>query len=224
MSEPEQEQTEAPAETPDTLPDEHSSGQEAADEMEEAQEAEDAQTEQVEGVPAEPEGLSQKQLEQALGKLKREAERHSKRVTEIMGSEIELLLDCPLCDRLTPGQIMPTPATPERFPAVREFMGDAQPAEYEQDPNVRQCQSCAGQGMVATGSKVQGQEQLVCTDCGGKGWQGTRAPIVTSGPMAVQPLPDANGQSEVTPQGPEPPEAAKLRAMGYTLIQPVGAS
>src|SRR5439155_19144906 len=121
MSEPEQEQTEAPAETPDTLPDEHSSGQEAADEMEEAQEAEDAQTEQVEGVPAEPEGLSQKQLEQALGKLEREAERHSKRVTEIMGSEIELLLDCPLCDRLTPGQIMPTPATPERFPAGRAF-------------------------------------------------------------------------------------------------------
>jgi len=207
---------------PDAQPPEHSSGMAAAEEMEAAEEAEDQAAEPEPEPEPEPEGLSQKQLEQALGKLEKEAERHSKRVTEIMGSEVELLLTCPLCDRLTPGQIMPTPETPERFPAVREFMGDAQPAEYQQDPNTRTCQTCAGEGVVSTGSKVDGQAQLVCTDCGGKGWQGVRPAVATSGPMAAQPLPDANGQNEVTLQGPEPPEAAKLRALGYTLIQPVG--
>src|SRR5258708_39986495 len=106
---------------PEELPAEQSSGMEAADEMEAEAEAEDQEIAQVEGHPEQPEGLSQKQLEQALGKLEREAERHSKRVTEIMGSEIELLLTCPLCDPVTPGPIMPTPATPQRFSAVREF-------------------------------------------------------------------------------------------------------
>jgi hypothetical protein len=48
--------------------------------------------------------------------------------------------------------------------------------------------------------------------------------VATSGPMAPAPMPEENGQAVPVPQGPEPPEAAKLRALGYTLIQPVGAS
>jgi hypothetical protein len=225
VSEQEQEQTQeqdgpepdeaAPDEQPTPIqpPDEEEAGEEELIEGE--PDAPDA--------PEQPEGLSEKQLEKALGKLDREAERHAKRVAEIMGSEIDLLIDCPLCDPLTPGKLMPTPATPERFPAVREFMGDAQPADYQQDPNTRTCKTCAGEGVVETGSRVESQRLLACTDCGGKGWQGQRAPVATSGPMAPAPMPDANGQAEPVPQGPEPPEAAKLRALGYTLIQPVGA-
>jgi hypothetical protein len=53
-----------------------------------------------------------------------------------------------------------------------------------------------------------------------KGWQGQRAPVATSGPMAPAPMSDANGQAEPVPQGPEPPEAAKLRALGY-LVAPL---
>jgi hypothetical protein len=225
VSEQEQEQTQEqdgpePDEqaTPIRPPDEP-----APDEEEEAHEAEEVEGAEGEPEPEQPQALSPKQLEQAFGKLERETERHSKRVHEIVGDDSEMLVACPLCDPLIPGFIMPTPATPERFPAVRQFMGDAQPADYQQDPNTRTCKTCAGEGVVETGSRVESQRLLACTDCGGKGWQGQRAPIPTSGPMAVQPLPDANGQSEVTPQGPEPPEAAKLRALGFTLIPPVGA-
>jgi len=205
-------------------PDEATPVQPPSEEEEAAEEEQAQESEQVEGVPPEAQAVSQKQIEQVWKKFEKSSAVWRRRVVEIMEGDADVLMLCPLCDPLIPGYVMPAPDVPERFPAVREFMGDAQPAEYEQDPNTRTCQSCAGQGMVATGSKVQGQEQLVCTDCGGKGWQGQRAPIPTSGPMAVQPLPDANGQSEVTPQGPEPPEVAKLRAMGWTPIPPVVTS
>jgi hypothetical protein len=193
-------------------------------EEEAAHESEEVEGQQGEQEPPEAQALSQKQLEQALGKLEREAERHSKRVGEIMGSEVELLIVCPLCDPLTPGQIMPTPATPERFPKVREFMGDSQPRQLKPDPDAAQCEACGGEGLVDTGSHVQGQEALPCKRCDGFGWTGPRRQSTPVAPLATAPIPEDNGQATPIPAGPEPPEAAKLRALGYTLIQPVGAS
>lgn len=226
MTEQEQEQTQEQGEpeqdaepTPLQAPDED----EAADD-DDSEQVEGGAGGPIEPEPEQPQAQSPRELEQLFGKLERETERHTKRVHEIVGASASDLLECPLCDDLIPGFIMPTPDTPERFPAVRQFMGDAQPAAYQQDPNTRTCVTCDGLGEVETGSKVQGQVTLVCTDCGGKGWQGARAPVATSGPMAPTPAPEANGQATPTPAGPEPPEAAKLRALGYTLIQPVGAS
>lgn len=173
-----------------------------------------------------PEGappVSQKEIEQVWRKFEKSSQVWRKRVAEIMGDAVEVLIPCPLCDDNIPGYVMPAPDVPERFPAVREFMGDAQPVAHEQDPNTRTCQTCNGWGEVETGSRVQGQSLLACTDCGGKGWQGVRAPVASSGPMAPAPMPESNGQGEATPQGPETPEAAKLRALGYTIIPPVGA-
>jgi hypothetical protein len=216
-----------PDETPDETPEETPEAPPVAptpDEEDEAAEAEEqAGAAPDEAEPEQPQGLSQKQLEQALGKLEREAERHAKRVGEIMGDEIELLLACPLCDPLTPGKIMPTPATPERFPAVRAFMGDAEPQEWQQDPNTRTCQTCAGMGEVKTGSKVQSQTTLVCTDCGGKGWQGQRPAVASTGPMAASPLPDVNGREDRPAPTIDPPDVAELKRRGYTVIDPVGA-
>jgi hypothetical protein len=225
MSEPEQEQTQEqdgpePDESP---PDEQATPIQPPDEDEEAHEAEEVEGAEGEPEPEQPQARSEKDIEAIHNKLDREHKRHMSRIFEIMQGDVETLRPCPLCEPNMAGIVNMTPETEQRFPAVRQFMGDAQPADYQQDPNTRTCQTCAGEGVVETGSRVESQRLLPCTDCGGKGWQGQRAPIPTSGPMAVQPLPDANGQSEVTPQGPEPPEAAKLRAMGYTLIQPVGA-
>jgi hypothetical protein len=226
VSEQEQEQTQEqdgpePDETP---PDEQSTPIQPPDEDEEAHEAEEVEGAEGEPEPEQPQARSEKDIEAIHNKLDREHKRHMSRIFEIMQGDVETLRPCPLCEPNMAGIVNMTPGTEQRFPAVREFMGDAQPADYQQDPNTRTCKTCAGEGVVETGSRVESQRLLTCTDCGGKGWQGQRAPVATSGPMAVQPLPDANGQSEVTPQGPEPPEAAKLRAMGYTLIQPVGAS
>ncbi len=225
MSEQEQEQTvddeggSQADDSTDVQPAEETEAEEAAA----SEEGEAQEGESVEGAAGSPPALSQKQLEKALDKLDREAERHAKRVVEIMGEDVGMLLDCPMCDPLTPGKIMPTPQTPDRFPAVREFMGDAQPVEWQQDPNTRTCMTCAGYGVVETGSRVEGQERLACTDCGGKGWQGTRAPVAVTGPMAPQPVPESNGPAQKFSIEAEPPEAAALRAQGYTLIPPVGA-
>src|SRR6266571_1199505 len=165
MSEQEQEQTQEPEtqEQDGPEPEAPITPEQAAEEEEGAAEEAEGQQGEAEPEPEQPAGLSQKQLERALGNLEREAERHAKRINEIMGSEVDLLLACPLCDPLTPGQIMPTPATPERFPKVREFMGDAAPAEYKQDPNTRTCKTCGGEGVVETGSRVEDQKLLVCT-------------------------------------------------------------
>ncbi len=226
MSEQEQEQTQEPEtqeqdgpepEAPVTL-------EEAAEEEEAASEEVEGQEGEAESEPEQPQGVSEKQIEQVFKKFEKSSRVWRDRVATIMGGDAEVLLPCPLCDANIPGYVMPSPDVPDRFPAVREFMGDAQPADYQQDPNTRTCKTCAGEGVVETGSRVEDQKLLVCTDCGGKGWQGARPAVAASGPMAAQPPPDVNGQAEPTRQGPEPPEAAKLRALGYTLIQPVGAS
>jgi hypothetical protein len=178
---------------------------------------------QTDAEPEQPQALSEKDMEQRLKRLDRSSKVWRERVGTILEGDAAMLVPCPLCEPLIPGFVMPTPQTPERFPSVRTFMGDAQPVEWQQDPNTRTCLTCAGYGVVETGSHVESQERLPCTDCGGKGWQGTRAPVAVTGPMAPAPAPEANGDAKPTPVGPEPPEAAKLRAMGYTLIQPVGA-
>jgi hypothetical protein len=77
--------------------------------------------------------------------------------------------------------------------------------------------------VVATGSRVESQRLLTCTDCGGKGWQGQRAPVATSGPMAPAPAQEENGTPPV-PMSDEVRKATEtLRATGFTLIPPVGA-
>jgi hypothetical protein len=222
VSEQEQEQTQEqdgpePDETP---PDERATPIQPPDEDEEAHEAEEVEGAEGEPEPEQPQAVSEKQIEQVFKKFEKSSKVWRERVATIMGGDAEVLLACPMCDPLIPGYIMPAPDVPERFPAVRQFMGDAQPADYQQDPNTRTCMTCAGEGVVETGSRVESQRLLTCTDCGGKGWQGQRAPVATSGPMAPAPMPDANGQAEPVPQGPEPPEAAKLRALGY-LVAPL---
>jgi hypothetical protein len=216
-----------PDETPDEMtPDEPGhddldSGPNDEDAEEDAQTPDDPQPDKTK--PEQPQALSEKQLEARLKRLDKASQTWRERVGTIMEDDAAMLMPCPLCEQIIPGFVMPTPATPERFPAVRTFMGDAEPQEWQQDPNTRTCQTCDGMGEVKTGSKVQSQTTLVCTDCGGKGWQGARPAVATSGPMAAVVTPEQNGADTPKPQGPEPPEAAKLRALGYTLIQPVGA-
>jgi hypothetical protein len=225
VSEPEQEQAQEQdgPEPDESQPDEQATPIQPPDEEEEGDEEERLAEPEELPEPEQPQALTEKDIEAIHNKLDREHKRHMSRIFEIMQGDVETLRPCPLCEPNMAGIVNMTPETEQRFPAVREFMGDAQPADYQQDPNTRTCMTCAGEGVVETGSRVESQRLLTCTDCGGKGWQGQRAPVATSGPMAPAPMPDANGQAEPVPQGPEPPEAAKLRALGYTLIQPVGA-
>src|SRR5438105_13073989 len=105
---PDEETQEQDGPAPDSAP--------ASEPAEEEEAAEGGELEpepgQEQASPPEPQGLSQKQMEKALDKLDREATRHHSRVVEIMGEDVSMLLDCPLCDPLTPGKIMPTPKVP----------------------------------------------------------------------------------------------------------------
>jgi hypothetical protein len=170
--------------------------------------------------PEQPQAMSEKDIEAAFRKLDREADRHRKRVSEIMGDEFGVLLACPLCDAVNPGYVLPTPDVPQRFPAVREFMGDSQPRELKHDQNISRCQVCDGWGTVESGSRVQGQTELACTECGGKGWLGQRAGLATL-PLGV-PLPVGNGLQDVTVSeaGGDSPEVAALKAQGYIVLDP----
>jgi hypothetical protein len=220
-----------PQTQPDESPELHSPGEYEPAPVEPTPDEEDEANEEDgmpiggtdEPEPEQPQGLSEKDLEKTFAKLDREAQRHKGRIEEIMGEDAAMLVPCVLCEPLMPGFVMPSPKTPERFPAVRAFMGDAEPQAWEQDPNTRTCQTCDGMGEVKTGSKVQSQTTLVCTDCGGKGWQGQRPAVAATGPMSAPPLPDANGQRENAPPTIDPPDVAELKRRGYTVIDPVGA-
>lgn len=221
MSDHEQEQETPAVPSPDELIEAEQDEEPVIEPDEGAAPGDEPEAPEVTGEPSPPEGLSEKELNRALDKLDREAKRHHERVAAIMGSDIEMLLDCPLCDALTPGKVMPSPQTPERFPAVREFMGDAQPEAWNEAQDAHRCEVCNGLGMVATGSRVSGQERLTCTECTGRGWVGSRAD------RAVLPVPtpaaivEGNGQSVPTPPSSDPPEVAALKRQGYVVIEPV---
>src|SRR5947208_497177 len=102
MSEQEQEQSpiEAPAAEPEAAPIEAPAPEHAPDEEEEAGEAEQADAEQVEGVPEQPQGVSEKQIEQVFKKFEKSSKVWRERVATIMGDDSDVLLACPMCDPL----------------------------------------------------------------------------------------------------------------------------
>src|SRR5882724_4490732 len=133
MSEVESQEVEGQEGEPssDAQPPEHSSGEEAADMMQEEAEAEEAEVEQEPEPEPEAQALSQKDMEDRWKRIGKSAAVWRKRLPEVFEGDVEMFAPCPLCEPLTPGYVMLTPDTQERFPAVREFMGDAQPAEYQ---------------------------------------------------------------------------------------------
>lgn len=119
-----------------------------------------------------PELPSDKQMEAIGKKLDAEADRHKKRVAEIVGDQMADLAPCPLC--VIDGFVM-SEAPPEFDPmqrlAVLTAMGDAAPPKLKQHPNLFECELCDGQGDLLTGSKRTTAQLAECPDCGGKGYR-----------------------------------------------------
>lgn len=163
---------------------------------------------------------SEKEIEKVFDRLGKEAKRHRDRLSEIMADDATLLLPCPLCDPLIPGFIMPTPDVPDRFAAVREFMGESPESELPADPRSMRCEVCDGFGKVATGSRTETHKAMVCEACKGMGAVGPRfeqpQPIVSP----VAPLAAANGPGDAA----VPPEVeaalAIVKAAGHQVIPP----
>lgn len=162
------------------MTDDHSS--EAERELLDDELADDAEpNEEPEPIePPEPAGdeepastaLSQKQIEQRMKKIDAEAERHARRVEEIMGDDFSLLIPNPV--DWTPGYVfnpavMPLP--PEAVAALQELLGLAVDAELQEDDQRERCPKCLGLGNLRTGSRVPDQAVLPCSGCNGNGWK-----------------------------------------------------
>lgn len=229
MSEP---QTETPDETPDETLDETPDETptpiqppDADDEDDEPETGDVGQADEPAGDEPhehtdEPQALSQKDIEQRLEKLNREGERHFKRVHEIMREQMRDLAPCELCWSFAPGfRFQPVPD--EQRANVMIALELSEVAAYVHDRHSEACAECNGWGMVATGSKVNGQDALTCLNCGGKGWMGDRAPETRVALTPVAPIVPANGEHEPTPQSPEVAEAIRIaKAAGAIVIEP----
>jgi hypothetical protein len=216
QTQPDETQAPAPAETLEPV----APTTEPEPEPGETTEPEPGEPTEPEPEPAEPQALSQKQIDRMHDQFERETARHNKRMGEIMGAELEMLLICPLCEPNLQGYIMPAPNLPERFPNVRAFMGDSQPRELRPDPHARQCELCGGEGVVDTGSHVQGQSELPCQECGGKGWIGDRGAVAAVPPASAPAVPERNGPLDIEPGLVDPPEVAELKRRGYVVLDP----
>lgn len=161
-----------------------------------------------------------------LDKLDREADRHTKRLTEILEEEALMLLPCELCNPRHAGWVNLSQVTEETRQRVRIQIGDREPVQRKEDRYARRCESCDGEGEVETGSKVQGQTVLPCVECQGKGWvdptgERSTGPKVT--PLAVVP-PGVTPETGLTGPTAPPMDAdveealALIRGRGYSAF------
>jgi len=172
--------------------------------------------------------LSEGEQSKVLDKLDREADRHTKRLQEILLEDALMLLPCELCNPRHAGWVDLKQITDETKQRVRVMIGDREPVKREHDRYSRRCEACDGEGSVDTGSKVTGQTELPCIDCGGKGWinvgperLGARqvAPLATAGTNGpTAPAPPVAATLERTPE--EQAAYDLLRSKGYPILNP----
>ena len=158
----------------DTL-DETQEGQEAeavpeppADEPQEGDEPE--QGAQQDGDEFDQGAASEKEIEQAVAKLAKEATRHANRVSEIMGEDAQALLRCELCEPDIPGFRWPTVPADDPRHALIQLLSEGLPAQPPEDDEAQRCERCDGYGVTVTHSRVPGNETRPCSKCNAKGW------------------------------------------------------
>lgn len=125
-------------------------------------------------------GLSEKELEKGFQRLEAEAQRHAKRIGEIMGEDATMLVACELCAPNLPGFRFPHIPPDDVVQRVRVAIGLADFTELAKAEHVRECDKCRGRGSVLSGSKVPGKETVQCPPCKGNGFLhigGTPTPV-----------------------------------------------
>jgi hypothetical protein len=144
-----------------------------------------------------------------------------------LGEQAEDLSLCPLCSDGIMGHIYPpewvTP-TSDLQARLLDVLKTPSAPEYRDAPNVRQCGTCGGFGVVLSGSRVPGKERVVCQTCKGNGFQGDQAvapmPQATNGsvdfelPPDTEPLVSADadiwGSPRVLDDGQDNPNYGKM--------------
>jgi hypothetical protein len=191
-------------------------GELAPDENEEAEEAEQPADPQPE---PEPQGLTEKQLEQRMKRIDTAASNYRNKIGDILGDDLLIMQPCPLCTDGVPAFIFPGVAPPEVVEAVRPVIGLPDLHEFKDAPHAHRCDTCAGRGVVLSGSFVQGNEAISCPKCSGSGFVVDQA----TGPAVTPPAPTNGAPIQELPEGlnPEDPAVKELRARGFTVFPPV---
>lgn len=114
--------------------------------------------------------VSERELNAAVERLEKEANRHAARVSEIMGEDALTLVKCELCEPAIPGFRWPSEPADDVRDAVRRAIGDTPPEGYKDSPDAAQCGACDGLGRQLTGSKVPEHRTKPCASCNGAGW------------------------------------------------------
>jgi hypothetical protein len=123
-------------------------------------------------------------------KLENEAARHRKRLGEILGEEVERLVQCEACPPRTPGYHYPADAFEAGDPSrtLYEFLDAGGSAFPPINPRYVRCGTCDGHTKIDTQSRDPLQRFIVCWDCGGTGYRDTQKP--TGAVVALAPVTD----------------------------------
>lgn len=203
----------APIEADDD-PDEEEAEAEAAAEREKELAAE----RQEEAASIEAQAREQDAKRKKLDQL---AAHVAKRYGDILGSDLDGFVHCPLCLPWFPGIRLPVMPDYETVAAVKVAIGEDPDPPLVGDLYSRECEACAGLGKVLTGSHVNGQQTAQCIPCKGRGWVSI-GPEREAGAITAAVAPVGNGEVPAVPvSGDEPPEAAALKALGYIVVAPV---
>jgi hypothetical protein len=219
MSEQHEQDTEHEAEAPPE--DETHADFEGSEEADQADAPAEDETE-----PEASAAIDQKVIDRFFAQLEGEGRRHAKRIGEVMGEEAQSLGLCPTCAPIDgmpqlAGFVLDGPLHPEAVARMRTALGLNDETNVKPDPYSHRCATCDGWGVVQTGSHVPNLEVRSCDDCQGQGF------VLLNAPKPEAPFVPTNGTETAAPiappaaLGPEPPEAASLRARGWSVIPPM---
>lgn len=119
---------------------------------------------------------TEKEIEKRNRSLEREAERHEKRIRELLGDDAEGLIKCEAC----PETISGFHYGPEDYPpdsserVLYELLAGGDASMMRHPEYLETCGECNGFGMVLTGSRTDLTKQLTCPICKGAGYIDTR--------------------------------------------------
>lgn len=137
---------------------------------------------------------TEKAVSKRLKSLENEAERHARRIGEIIGADAESLVQCELCPPNFGGWRFDVAPAEDVTQRVRAAIGLPDVSNFAMSATEKPCDDCRGLGRVRTGSQVPGRETALCDACGGDGYVASR-PRLNAAPAQPAPVEAANGTS-----------------------------
>jgi hypothetical protein len=190
-------------------------------------EHDDEQDDEHEHAELEPDAEieSSARIEEIGKKLDQLGKHVARRMGDILGEDAQLYRPC-MCGELfqTPGWLPPIDPTPDAQAFMYHWMGQRSPSDLISDPYSKPCETCKGEGALASWSRKADAAPLPCPDCESKGWIATSPKRgAVGGALPNGPLPAQPGES-ISPAPPlvasDTPEAAALRAAGWVVLPP----